>query len=520
MKTPVSLLKVLLLLFLFLVTTSAFSQDVTRINNSVSVVYEFQLRGGIPNLLRKARAADGRTIRVAYLGGSITEANGWRVKTLAGFKTRFPGVNWVDINAGVGGTGSDLGVFRLKKQVLDENPDLLFVEFAVNDGCNGNTQRAMEGIVRQTWAHNPEIDIIFVYTANQSLLNDVKTGTTSCVIGNMDAVANHYAIPSIHFGVEVQRLITAGEVVWKAPATKGEEIFTYDGTHPYDFGHEVYASVVKRGFDEFVKAPVQTNPVTHMLGTPFNANHWAEAKMVPVRQDMLSGTWQMLPGGTNGNALAKRFDRWVSHIWQTSTPGSALNLQFRGEVVGFFDIMGPEGCQIKWKVNNGNESIRVRFDYFCTTTRTHYFFPSTGLPKDVLNSFTATLDAVGPNKRAILDEAGKAADYDANPAKYAPKVWSVGVILLVGEEVKTSVEDNGISETSIYPTSSTDRIFFIKLPEDSSIVIVDMLGKQLLERNNSELNHGLSLQPFESGVYIVKILQGKNILKSVKVMKI
>ncbi len=450
MGTPFPILKVLLLPLYFLLVMSVEAQDVSKVNNASSAVNEFQLRGGIPNLLRKARTADGRTIRVAYLGGSITEADGWRVKTLAGFKTRFPGVNWLDINAGVGGTGSDLGVFRLRKQVLDENPDLLFVEFAVNDGCNGNTQRAMEGIARQTWAYNPEIDIIFVYTVNQSLLNDVKSGSTSCVIGNMDTVANHYAIPSIHFGVEVQRLITAGEVVWKAPATKGEDIFTYDGIHPYDYGHAVYASIVKRGFDEFVKATAQTNPVPHTVSSSLNANHWAEARMVPVRQDMLCGTWQMLPGGTNGNALAKRFDRWVSQIWQTNTPGSTLNLQFRGEVVGFFDIVGPEGCQIKWKVNNGNESVRVRFDHFGNNTRTHYFFPSTGFPKDVVNSFTATLDAVGPDKRAIFDEAGKAADYDANPAKFAPKVWSVGVVLLIGEEVRTSVGQNNINETGIY----------------------------------------------------------------------
>jgi len=429
---------VLLLKILSIVILSASAQVFAKVGSNSVSIQEIQTRGGIPNLLRKAAAADGRTIRVAYLGGSITEAAGWRVKTLAGFKTRFPGVNWVDINAGVGGTGSDLGVFRLRKQVLDEKPDLLFVEFAVNDGCNGNTQKAMEGIVRQTWEDNPEIDIIFVYTANQALLNDIKSGTTSCVIGNMEAVANHYAIPSIHFGVEVQRLITAGEVVWKAPANTGQIIFTYDGVHPYDAGHSIYAEIVKQGFDEFEKAPALTVPSPHNPGTPLNANHWAAAIMVPVREDMLGGTWHKLSGGTNGNALAKRFDRWVPHIWQTNTPGSSLSLQFRGEVVGLFDILGPEGCQIKWKVDNGSENIRVRFDQYCKNTRTHYFFPSTGLAKDALHTFTATLDAEGPDKRALLNDAGKA-DFDANPQKYAPKVWSVGVVLLVGEEVDTSL---------------------------------------------------------------------------------
>ncbi len=504
--------------FLFVLSVNA--QEIALTNNTPSAVYEFQLRGGIPNLLRKAKVADGRTIRVAYLGGSITEASGWRVKTLAGFKTRFPGVNWVDINAGVGGTGSDLGVFRLKKQVLDENPDLLFVEFAVNDGCNGYTQRAMEGIVRQTWAYNSEIDIIFVYTTNQTLLNDIKTGTTSCVITNMDAIANHYTIPSINFGVEVQRLITAGEVVWKAPATKGEDVFTSDGTHPTNLGHDVYASIVKRAFDEFLKAPAQTNSVPHALNTALNANHWADAKMVPVRQDMLIGTWNKSTTGSTGIDNARRFSRWVSDIWYTNTAGSKLNLQFKGVVVGFLDILGPEGCLIRWKVNTGSESVITRFDKFSTSSRAHYFFPSTGLNNDVVSSCSATLDANNPSKRDILDEAGKVADYDANPAKYASKVWYVGAVLMVGEEMKTSVEDTNFDQAKVYPTSTFDRIYFENLSEESKVILVDMVGKNLMERNASDLNNGLSLLRFESGLYIIKILQDKVLVQTLKVLKI
>jgi hypothetical protein len=76
----------------------------------------------------------------------------------------------------------------------------------------------MEGIVRQTWKENPEIDIIFVYTVNQASLNDVVAGITQNAIKNMELVANHYSVPSIHFGVKVQILIAIGDVVWRAPA--------------------------------------------------------------------------------------------------------------------------------------------------------------------------------------------------------------------------------------------------------------------------------------------------------------
>jgi lysophospholipase L1-like esterase len=98
------------------------------------------------------------------LGGSITAQAGWRPKTLAWFKKNFPSATFSEINAAIGGTGSDLGVFRLQHDVLDHKPDLLFVEFAVNDGGTepSRIQQAMEGIVRQTWKANPKTDICFV----------------------------------------------------------------------------------------------------------------------------------------------------------------------------------------------------------------------------------------------------------------------------------------------------------------------------------------------------------------------
>ena len=110
---------------------------------------ECRERGGVPNVLAKLRG--GGEVHIAYLGGSITAQDGWRPKTLAWFRQQFPNA-WVsEINAAIGGTGSDLGVFRLQHDVLEHQPDLLFVEFAVNDGGTAPEQiyRCVEGIVRQ-----------------------------------------------------------------------------------------------------------------------------------------------------------------------------------------------------------------------------------------------------------------------------------------------------------------------------------------------------------------------------------
>ncbi|MCX7009720.1 MAG: SGNH/GDSL hydrolase family protein, partial [Kiritimatiellaeota bacterium] len=125
---------------------------------------ECRARGGLPNFL--ARAAAGGELGVAYFGGSITAANGWRPKTFAWFKQAYPKAQFKEINAAIGGTGSDLGVFRNQHDVLQHKPNLVFVEFAVNDGGADpvRIQQTMEGIVRQTWKADPTTDICFVYT--------------------------------------------------------------------------------------------------------------------------------------------------------------------------------------------------------------------------------------------------------------------------------------------------------------------------------------------------------------------
>lgn len=402
---------------------------------------EIRVRGGTPNLLRKVRAADGSEIRVAYLGGSITAAPGWRVKSLEGLRKRFPGVKWAEIDAAIGGTGSDLGVFRVGQDVLAHEPDLLFVEFAVNDGGAPpvQIQRAMEGIVRQTRAADPETDIVFVYTVSEPFLADLKAGKCSRSATAMEEVADHYAIPSMHFGVEVRKRLDAGSLVFKgeAPAqgsaAEAPMIFSTDGVHPLvETGHVLYAEAVARGFDELSKAPAAAAAVPRAPGKPLRADHWGAAKLVPLHEGMLTGEWRKLDGGKHGDGIARRFAKFLPGMWRTSTPGAGLSLRFKGEVVGFFDVVGPDGGQLKVKIDGGEEKIVPRFDAYCVYHRLSKFQAAADLAKDRVHTVSVTLDSAGPDKRAVLFEKNRP-DFDQNPGKFAPKVWTVGAVMLIGE---------------------------------------------------------------------------------------
>jgi lysophospholipase L1-like esterase len=252
-----------------------------------------QIRDGVGNVLEKLDK--GETVKIAYLGGSITAANGWRPKTTEWFKKTFPNAKIKEIHAAIGGTGSDLGVFRLAHDVLQYQPDLLFVEFAVNDGgaLPENIWRSMEGIVRQTWKSNPKTDIVFVYTISEALAKEPREGICNRSMSAMELLADFYGIPSINFAVPVLALEKSGKLLFKGEsAPEGVILFSTDSVHPLDAGHQIYTQAVAESFEKMK----ETKPVDHQpkLAKTFISNNLENAQLVPITESMLQGEWKKL----------------------------------------------------------------------------------------------------------------------------------------------------------------------------------------------------------------------------------
>ncbi|MEK9984207.1 MAG: SGNH/GDSL hydrolase family protein, partial [Opitutae bacterium] len=72
-----------------------------------------------------------KTGRVAFIGGSITQMEGYRPILADWLQKRFPETEFEFINAGISSTCSTSGAFRLREHVLSKGRiDLFFVEFA------------------------------------------------------------------------------------------------------------------------------------------------------------------------------------------------------------------------------------------------------------------------------------------------------------------------------------------------------------------------------------------------------
>ncbi len=420
-------------LFLFLITflfSCFFSNPLSGFNPSekegkgIKKLQEFHRRDGLPNIFRELNSE--RQVRIAYIGGSITEAeDGWRNLTFSWFRLNFPQTAIYQIDAGIGGTGSDLGAFRIGRDVLKHKPDLVFIEFAVNDDKKSKEEihKSMEGIVRQIWISNPSIDICFIYTAKEEHCKKLVEGILHTSVIAMEEVADYYGIPSIHMGVEVARLYANNKLILYGNPGDNEKVivFTRDHVHPYkESGHPLYASVVVRYLEKMKKKP---GTLKHVLPPPFRKDNWENARMLGVSGMEKTGEWEL----DTENLFRFEYSKFMPHVWKAGS-GSKLRFKFEGRVLAIYDVIGPGTGMLKVTID-GDEKTIYRFDSYCS-----YYRPQMTIITDDLRkgAHLAEIEVVegGFDKKGILSKE-RVARMEANPGKYENTDWYLDDILVV-----------------------------------------------------------------------------------------
>lgn len=392
-------------------------------------------RDGLGNVFAKLRAE--QEVRIAYFGGSITAADGWRVKTLQWFRDRYPMARVVEINAAIGGTGSDLGVYRFEQDVLSRKPDLIFVEFAVNDGGAEPVSiwRAMEGIIRQAWRQDPSIDICYVYTMVADFATDYDKGLFPRATSADEMLAAYYGIPSISVAYPTAEMARAGRLLFtprkdalghEMTPPDGVIIWSDDNVHPRDAGHAIYAQAIQ---DQLAAWESSARAEPHELKPPFVADNWEHARLVPLAPAMLTPGWRVM-GTMEG--LGAAFGDRLPTLWTAEAPGERIHFRFRGTAVGLYDLLGPDGGKAIVTLDGETRTVD-RFDWFCTCHRLAALPIASGLP-DVVHEVTVEIAAEQPDRSPVIDRVQAEAGFD--PKRYdGTRMW-VGSIMLIGELVE------------------------------------------------------------------------------------
>ncbi len=318
---------------------------------------------------------------VAFIGGSITEMNGYTALTEKMIRGMFPRCRFHFINAGVSSTCSNTGAFRIGQDVFAEGtPDLLFIEFAVNDNQDGHltsaeTIRAMEGMVRQALERNPLMDIVFLYSANESHNASYGRGKIPKEIRAMEEVAEYYHLPSINFAADVGTRLAAGEFDW---------VKDFGGVHPALFGNRIYCAHIRALLETALKRKAVSHEIPRKLMDECSLIHGRliDPRTAERDENWVFGVprWEELPG-------EKRARFTSLPMLSATTPGAELFLAFTGCAAGFFLTAGPDAGTVEYSIDGGRfKSADLYHPY---SAGLHY--PYTKMLADTLSSGSHSL---------------------------------------------------------------------------------------------------------------------------------
>ena len=241
-----------------------------------------QLSAGDPWRLRRAfaKARRGEPITLGMIGGSITcgaiassPDRSYVASVLAWWRARFPQSKTRLVNAGLSGTGSLLGAFRVQRDLLQAEPDVVIVEFAVNDAWVDGA--AYEGLLRQILARPNAPAVVLLFMMYESGGGDQEM---------QSKVGAHYHLPMVSVRDALWPDIAAGRIRWHD--------YFVDNVHPNDAGHAFAARCVTALLDAtgtaeaaYGRHPLDPLP-TPLHSDAFQFVEWREdATLAPARND-------------------------------------------------------------------------------------------------------------------------------------------------------------------------------------------------------------------------------------------
>jgi lysophospholipase L1-like esterase len=303
-------------------------------------------RGSFSNSLEAFEK--NKTARVAFMGGSITEMNGYRPMLSKWLEQRFPKTKFEFINAGISSTCSTTGAFRLHRDVLNHGPiDLFFIEFAVNDDQDAEHSkdsciRGMEGIIRQMRLKSPKTDLAVTYFVNPSMLEQLGAGKNPIPMASHERVLEEYGVSRVHLARELAHQIKNGSFSWKK----------FGGTHPKEPGNRLCANMhmeMLEGAWESKTTKISKNK--KIPAQPIDNNSYFNGRFLSPREATLTDGWKFSEPDWK-NISGKKRSRYLGRpLLHCESPGKPFRLKFEGRAIGAFVSAGPDAGILKFVID-------------------------------------------------------------------------------------------------------------------------------------------------------------------------
>jgi len=230
-------------------------------------------------------------------------------------------------------TGSQLGVFRLERDVLRRKPDLVFLDFTANDvlySDDPETLASYESLIRRiiVEGHAPVVQVVFPFGG------DVHGNRA-----NMKRLDANLALTKAYNTVVGDAVTLCTERVKEGKATV-PQIWPNDYVHPGDLGYRLFAEAAWSAFQEGVQDKRACQAPEKMLYADTYMK-WARVRISSLyTTNALPAGWRVgTPNLTSAwyDALMSRWlDDEVIASGRAGGKTESLKAKFRGSMVLLF----------------------------------------------------------------------------------------------------------------------------------------------------------------------------------------
>ena len=271
------------------------------------------------------RAESGCELTLGVLGGSITRGAAcpepekrYHGVLLDWLRSQFPRSRFSLVNAGIGATDSVYGSFRAQRDLLSHKPDLVVLEYAVNDTDQAQWAQSYEGCIRQILADGCPLLLLFMTHNHQRNCQRFQT-----VLGR------HYGLPMVSWHDAVMPELMRGSLAW--------ENLSPDAVHPNPAAHSLAGKLLCSLMEKIrTQADEPESPIPEpLISKEFQYTFLLEKDS--FRPETQEG-WEETPG-------EEPQKYWFRRRWFASRPGSRMTFSFVGASlwISYLGIQGPAG---------------------------------------------------------------------------------------------------------------------------------------------------------------------------------
>lgn len=288
-----------------------------------------------------ARAEKRETLSVVFLGGSLTwganasdpAGTSYRGRMMRWLLETYPNTPLRFHDAAIGGTGSQLALFRLERDVFARKPDLVFLDFTVNDDLYEVSDASLaryERVLRDLRSSGAAVVPVLMCGHPEIAQADQP---------HPPRYTAHWKLAEAYGLIPADTITTARAAVAAGRATP-DALYSIgrDRIHPDDAGYELFFEAVRAAY---LKAAASSAPAPLPAKTVYPDSY-------PHRERRILGDSPLPAGWSRAKTYRTSmwFDglssRWMGDVACASGPSAApLETTFRGSFVGIFGERNP-----------------------------------------------------------------------------------------------------------------------------------------------------------------------------------